>query len=50
MKQILKKLRIRMSGNIPVIVEVLEATVPSKDMHTSMLATRLYRPHSLRRL
>jgi len=48
MKQILKELRIRMSGNFPAIVEVLEGTVPSKDIH--LIAIRLYCPHSLRRL
>jgi hypothetical protein len=37
MKQILKKLRIRMSGNVPVIAEVLEATVPSKVTHICLL-------------
>jgi hypothetical protein len=44
MKQILEKLRIRMSGNFLAIAEVLEATVPSKDIH--LFAIRLYRPHN----
>jgi len=34
-----------MSGNVLAIVEVLEATVPSKDIH--LIAIRLYRPHNL---
>jgi len=48
MKQILNKLRIRMSGSVLAIAEVLEATVPSKRIH--LIAVILYRPHNLRKL
>jgi hypothetical protein len=37
-----------MSGNIPAIAEVLEATVPSKVIQ--LIPIRLYPPYNLRRL